>query len=60
VANLSKFMTPSPPSFLGRHTVSQLTLHLAPVVVSLADKRKVLVILLMNLVVPGGRTRGVR
>jgi hypothetical protein len=59
-ANLSKHMTPSPPSFLGQQTVFQLTLHFALVVVSFADKSKALLILLMNLKVPGGTTSGVR
>jgi hypothetical protein len=38
VTNLSKFITPSPLSFLGRHIVSQLTLHFASVVVFLAGR----------------------
>jgi hypothetical protein len=39
---------------VGRQTIFQLTLHFAPVVVSLADQRKTLSILLMNLMVSGG------
>jgi hypothetical protein len=54
VANFSKCSTPRPPYFLGRHTTSQLTLHFAPVVESLADQRKALSILFMKFKVPGG------
>jgi hypothetical protein len=39
---------------VGQQTISQLTLHFALVVVSLADQRKILSILLMNLMVLGG------
>jgi hypothetical protein len=60
IANLSIFCTPRPPYFLGRHTTSQLTLQLAPVVESLAAQRKALSNLLMNFEVPGGMESGAR
>jgi hypothetical protein len=43
---------PRPPSLFERHTVCQLTLHFALVVVSFTDQRKARSILLMNCNVP--------
>jgi hypothetical protein len=57
--NLSKSFTPSPTSLEGRQTISQLTMHFAPVVVSFAGHKKARWSLLMNLIVSDGMTSGV-
>jgi hypothetical protein len=51
---------PSPPSFFGGHTISQFTLHLAPMVVLFVDQRKAFKILFMKLKVPDETPRDVK
>jgi hypothetical protein len=60
VANFSRWRIPRPPNNFGQQTISQLTLHLAPVVESFATHTNTLSILLMYFKVPGGTVRGVR